>query len=213
MIPATPEGNGFRVNLAALPSGPRLARRFLTLLLEQWGIEGDAADHALLLVSELVTNAALATGRVDGPDEPGPDETVCTIIVRVSVTDLGLRVEVWDNCPDTPVIADFDELSESGRGLFLVATLAEEWGCFPEVVAPGCTAGKTVWFRLKASAPPVLDEADAATASMAENRRTSRAPPPHPSRRSGQRYRSRVRAGRFTCRAASHAPALRAPAS
>jgi anti-sigma regulatory factor (Ser/Thr protein kinase) len=168
MILATPEGLGFRVNLAALPNAPRLARRFLTKLMELWEIEGETADDALLLVSELTTNAALATGRVDGPAEPSPDETVRTIIVRASMTDDGLRVEVWDNSPVTPVVADADEYAESGRGLFLVATLAEEWGCDSEAIAPGGAAGKNVWFRLKATAAAPPDDAASARETAPE---------------------------------------------
>lgn len=158
-VVATPEGLGFRVNLAALPNAPMLARRFLTKLMEYWAIEGETADNALLLVSELTTNAAMATGRVDGPAEPDPDETVRAIIVRASVEDEGLRVEVWDNSPAVPVVANVDELAERGRGLLLVDRLADEWGCDAETVSPGGAPGKNVWFRLKATAPVSPDEA------------------------------------------------------
>jgi anti-sigma regulatory factor (Ser/Thr protein kinase) len=168
MILATPEGTGFRVNLAALPNAPHLARRFLAKVMERWGIEGETADDARLLVSELTTNAVLATGRVDGPVEPSPDETVRTIIVRASMREDGLRVEVWDNSPVAPVVVDAEEYAESGRGLFLVETLADEWGCDTEAVAPGSVAGKNVWFLLKAasSAPP--DDAASASESAPE---------------------------------------------
>jgi hypothetical protein len=51
-----------------------------------------------------------------------------------------LSVE-YDPCPSTPQVLDAG-VSESGRGMFLVAALALRWGCHQD------GAGKTVWFEL-----------------------------------------------------------------
>jgi anti-sigma regulatory factor (Ser/Thr protein kinase) len=150
----TEMGLPFRVNLAALPDAPRLARRFLAKLLGLWGIEGEAADNALLLVSELATNATLATGRGRGYGSPNPNEPPPAIIVRTRVTSESLCVEVWDNNPAPPVVKQVDETSEAGRGLLIVTKIADAWGWEPLVMPPRETPGKVVWFLLKLATPP-----------------------------------------------------------
>ena len=93
------------------------------------GVDDDMLATALLLVSELVTNA-LRHGapplslRIDG-----------TRRLYVGVSDegaalprLGLRDDVW---------------AETGRGLLLVDALAADWGCEEKP-----RRGKTVWFEL-----------------------------------------------------------------
>ncbi len=56
-----------------------------------------------------------------------------------------LRVEVIDegSARNVPVVRD-DMLATDGRGLFLVQSLADEWGYLRD------SDGTTVWFRLAA---------------------------------------------------------------
>ena len=54
----------------------------------------------------------------------------------------GLRVEVGDDNPLAPALAEVGPEAESGRGLRIVAALARRWGTDP------CEAGKTVWFEV-----------------------------------------------------------------
>src|SRR6266700_1925158 len=152
-------GLPFRVNLAALPETPSLARRFLTKLLGLWGIEGETADNALLLVSELTTNATLATTRGRGYGPPSANEPAPTIIVRTRVTSDSLCVEVWDNNPNPPIVTQADETSENGRGLLIVTEIADEWGWEPLVMPPRETPGKVVWILLKLATPPQPQDA------------------------------------------------------
>jgi anti-sigma regulatory factor (Ser/Thr protein kinase) len=152
-------GLPFRVNLAALPDAPGLARRFLAKLLGLWGIVGETADNALLLVSELATNATFATARGRGYGAPRPDEPAPIVIVRTRVTSDSLCVEVWDNNPNPPVVKHVDENSETGRGLLLVTEIADEWGWQPMVMPPRETPGKVVWFLLKLATPPQPQDA------------------------------------------------------
>ncbi|MFF9219586.1 ATP-binding protein [Streptomyces viridosporus] len=94
----------------------------------------DDADTATasLLIAELTANAALH-GRVRGR----------AARLALTLTPTTLRIEVTDargeRPPALPAPAA-DVHGESGRGLLLVASLADAWGCEP--YPPG---GKTVW--------------------------------------------------------------------
>lgn len=118
-----------------LPRSPHAPRRARVLLCEQltaWDVEGDPADTAELLLSELVTNAVRHARAPRGRD----------IGIRIARYDGMLRVEVADAGPAVKlapqVVADEDE---RGRGLAIVAALAERWGCCPR----GHGIGKAVW--------------------------------------------------------------------
>ncbi|MBR7839263.1 ATP-binding protein [Actinospica durhamensis] len=151
------DGRFYRVSLAALPDAPKRARRFLKDQLTRWGLPSgdDTAESALLALSEMVTNAVTATGRDSGPVEPLPYETVATIEVRTAASCNGLTVEVWDNSPEMPVLTDASQDQEHGRGVFIMITLAHEWGCRPEVLPPATMPGKTVWVSFKWALPAV----------------------------------------------------------
>ncbi|MEU5226540.1 ATP-binding protein [Streptomyces toyocaensis] len=89
--------------------GVRDARRFTAAVLARWGIHGEEADAAVLIVSELTTNAV---------QHGGSDLTMTLALVgntlRVDVTDYG--------GPDPrPKAAEADEC---GRGLDIVGCLA-----------------------------------------------------------------------------------------
>jgi len=93
-------------------------------------------DVARLLVSELVTNAVQHT------QSRRPGGTVTVVVIDLAG---GLRVEVIDegSARSVPVVRD-DLCGTDGRGLFLVESLADEWGYQRD------TGGTTVWFRLAA---------------------------------------------------------------
>jgi anti-sigma regulatory factor (Ser/Thr protein kinase) len=148
------DGAAFRVRLDALPDAPKLARSFLGQLLDLWGISGDLADTALVLVSELATNAAKATGRVTGPACPLNGETIPTLVISAGAIWNGLHVEVWDNSPALPEIHELDHESEGGRGLILVEALASRWGCYAAAAQPSRTPGKATWFYLDLTTTP-----------------------------------------------------------
>jgi serine/threonine-protein kinase RsbW len=106
------------------------------------GEDHPAAETAVLLTSEIVTNSVLhsASARAGGTviiavaEIPGePDDG--TGLVRVEVTDAG--------APGLPVMRTVSDADESGHGLHLVDTLATRWGCHRD--ASGTT---TTWFEL-----------------------------------------------------------------
>jgi anti-sigma regulatory factor (Ser/Thr protein kinase) len=91
------------------------------------------ADTAILLASELITNAVLhsLSGHADG-----------TITVTAFALPGGVRVEVADDGgPAVPVPREAADLATEGRGLQLVAALATRWACHRAGV------GTVTWFE------------------------------------------------------------------
>jgi anti-sigma regulatory factor (Ser/Thr protein kinase)/GAF domain-containing protein len=117
------------VVLPADGTSPSAARRYVRGFLGDRGL-WSLADDALLLVTELVTNAVVHAGT--------PSE------LRLRADGGGLRVEVVDRSPGSaPVVrGDADGSREGGRGLFLLDALAQEWG------TSHARDRKSVWFRL-----------------------------------------------------------------
>ena len=117
------------VELDAEPRSAALARHALSHLLSECGVGGETKDFALLVVSELVTNA-IRFGR-----EP--------IEFRAHVTEDVIRVEVFDGENQSRRVVDYpDPWATNGRGLAVVEAVSREWG-----VARG-DGGKTVWATL-----------------------------------------------------------------
>jgi GAF domain-containing protein/anti-sigma regulatory factor (Ser/Thr protein kinase) len=121
------------------PSGrsAAAARRTLERALEGAGLDG-LLDEALLLVTELVTNAVVHAGT--------------EIELRIDTSAGGLRVEVVDRSPGSlPVMQPAPaETREGGRGVFLLDALASEWG------TRHFSGGKSVWFQLGPARPPAV---------------------------------------------------------
>lgn len=103
------------------------ARRFVTSTLRHWGAE-DAVDDAALIASELATNAVGHAGSA----------------FRLAVTrdDGAVRITVEDAAPLPPRPRDAAPTDFNGRGLALIAEVAERWGHQP------VSGGKVVWAEL-----------------------------------------------------------------
>jgi len=107
------------VRLAALPSAVPWARRVLRHMLAEWQLES-MADTAVLLVSELVTNAVQASaGRSAHGELP-----MIGLAIRMTAASLA----VWDPSPLRPVRQDADIARDRGRGLLLIDALADSRG-------------------------------------------------------------------------------------
>lgn len=109
-------------------SSTPIARRFAADVLGGWGVDAETVEWALLLISELVTNAIR---HADGP-----------IQLRMDLSALHLRVAVFDDSHRSPYLRHAEPDETGGRGLQLVEHVATEWG-----VDTGDT-GKWVWFTL-----------------------------------------------------------------
>jgi anti-sigma regulatory factor (Ser/Thr protein kinase) len=125
------------VRLAALPSAVPWARRVLRHMLREWQLES-WSDPALLLVSELVTNAVQASVSGVGPD-PASHQMVS---LTLELTETSLLMKVRDASPGLPVLSEADVTGDRGRGLLLVDFLADAWGHYT------AGQGKVVWCEL-----------------------------------------------------------------
>jgi anti-sigma regulatory factor (Ser/Thr protein kinase) len=118
------------LSLPADPSSVSKARRFVRAALD--GAGGAEFDEgAVLLVSELVTNALLHA-------RTGPE-----VILRLDGDSLWIGVR--DGSPVVPAPKRYRVDAATGRGLQLVERIAARWG----VDSDG--SGKVVWFELDQS--------------------------------------------------------------
>jgi len=135
-LPEIPTGSReFVMRFSSTPRGARLARRLVSHRLDVCGCAYDSpANEALTLVAaELVANA-VRHGRVPGRD----------FEVRLVATAGLVRLEVSDSRAERVPLLSLREPpgdTESGRGLMIVAAVADRWGAVPRSKGPG----KTVW--------------------------------------------------------------------
>jgi anti-sigma regulatory factor (Ser/Thr protein kinase) len=110
-------GEQRRLKLPRNASAPGLARRYVAGLLRGHEVPERARENALLVSSELVSNAYLH-GRGD-------------IELRVGVDDDRLRIEVIDEGRDqAPAVREQPDQQVGGWGLQIVDQLALQWGVF-----------------------------------------------------------------------------------
>lgn len=116
------------------PAEVARARTWARSRLAGSGIQSDepVAETLILLVSELVTNAVVHTGR----------PAVLWLSVVGSAVGATLRLEVADRSDSAPVPRRPDDDATGGRGLALVDGLADRWGWHREGV------GKRIWCEL-----------------------------------------------------------------
>jgi hypothetical protein len=135
-----------RLELACEPSATRDAVVHATDVFRTWGLTGDAAADAALIVDELVTNAVRHASIPAEPSEVAPGRPAapgCCLTLEAHSSHLVICV--YDASDQVPVLRDLSLDAESGRGLQLVAGLSEgNWGC--TVLRPW--PGKLVWARL-----------------------------------------------------------------
>ncbi|AKN69445.1 hypothetical protein QR97_06035 [Streptomyces sp. PBH53] len=142
----------FSVRLSPTPRGARLARLLTEQQLRTWGLP---LERPTQIVAELAANAA-THGRV-----PGRDFQLLLYVVGET-----LRIEVTDTRGDRlPRLTCPAEDGESGRGLVLVAALADRWG-----VAEGRHPRKTVWAEVTLPAPEPGGSCSGATGGLSQER-------------------------------------------
>ncbi|QEU92353.1 ATP-binding protein [Streptomyces kanamyceticus] len=125
-----------------LPRHARSVSKARTLLTEQatsWKLPDDLTETAVLLLSELMTNAYR-----HAKTSPGRE-----IWARCVLTEDHLHISVTDANDTLPTPRRASPEDESGRGLALVTMLADAWDA--ELREGGI--GKTVWFELHLTPP------------------------------------------------------------
>ncbi|MFK3734884.1 ATP-binding protein [Streptomyces sp. NPDC088090] len=111
--------------------GARLARLLTMTELYFWGVPQGITERAEQVVAELAANAVLH-GRVPGRD--------FRLRLALEADGGALRIEVTDARGERLPAVVSPGGGDGGRGLPLVAALADRWGVVPR--PPG---GKTVW--------------------------------------------------------------------
>jgi len=117
-----------------IPGRPEHVREARAFVAKALGDLHRTLDTAVLLTSELVTNAVMhSTSRCAGG----------TVSILIMESSGGLRIEVADEGSElsAPVVRG-DVYASDGHGLFLVQTLADQWGYLRD------DHGTTVWFWL-----------------------------------------------------------------
>jgi anti-sigma regulatory factor (Ser/Thr protein kinase) len=118
----------WEIRLRPTTQAPRAARVFVSRKLDELGYS-KLVDDAVLIIGELVTNSVRET----------PSMPVWVVFREIGAY---LLLEVWDCCPDPPILKDPDFLATEGRGLHIVSALSAGlgWDIF--------AWGKVVWVLL-----------------------------------------------------------------
>jgi anti-sigma regulatory factor (Ser/Thr protein kinase) len=126
-----------RVTLPPDVASVRTGRHFVQQTLDRWHLER-LADVATLLTSEAVTNAVVHAATAVQLDVYTRDE----LVIEVTDEDTTAVLSPVAAAGLESLMEEPDLDAENGRGLMLIATLADRWGIVPTSV------GKTVWFAL-----------------------------------------------------------------
>ncbi|HEV7629084.1 MAG TPA: ATP-binding protein, partial [Streptomyces sp.] len=159
---------------ASLPGdvrAPSAARTFVSRALAGWEMPDASLYDAVLLVSELVTNAVVHAGtavQLECRPERGALVVEVADLHPTRAVETRAAGEPGEPGADGRWIRD----GHQGHGLRLVAALADEWGVSYR------RDGKTVWFRLpwEAKEPPGLTVAPIALPKQADGGRAQAEP-------------------------------------
>jgi anti-sigma regulatory factor (Ser/Thr protein kinase) len=113
----------------------REARRATRSHLQDWHVPAPVVDDALIVVSELVTNAVRHAG----------DESD-TLELELARSGDHLRVALSDGSTASPSPRSASHVAEDGRGMAILAALSDRWGIEPH------NGGKQVWWEVDLSA-------------------------------------------------------------
>lgn len=118
-----------RLRLIPKAGSATVARRYVAATCELWHCE-DVSEDAVAIASELFANVV----------RHAPTDAV----LRMELRRQRLTVSVSDESPGMPVRPRQDSPLTTGRGLRIVAGLADTWGA-----VPNSTGGKLVWACLR----------------------------------------------------------------
>ena len=118
------------------PASCSTARRLVSMALAQASVPGATREAVHTVVGELTANAVV---------HAATDFSVALVIGAGTV-----RVEVFDADTHPPVLVGVDADATSGRGVLIVAAMADEWGW--RTAARRGMRGKVVWARWRTPA-------------------------------------------------------------
>ena len=113
-----------------MPHASREARNAARVVLQDWSVPTSLLEDALLVISELVTNAVRHAG------------TASTLELQLGQTGELLRISLTDESDAEPQVRRLHPHSEDGRGMAILAALSDRWGVEPE------GHGKRVWWEV-----------------------------------------------------------------
>jgi anti-sigma regulatory factor (Ser/Thr protein kinase) len=134
MLTKLPGAGVHAIELGATLEAVRAARLYVANVLTAWAVPDGLIYTAKLLTSELATNAV-----IHGQGSA----------FRLEVRSFGccLGVEVVDDSVNSPILRAPADNTETGRGLLLVAEIADSWGYYFD------GDHKHVWFDLRITDP------------------------------------------------------------
>jgi anti-sigma regulatory factor (Ser/Thr protein kinase) len=118
------------MELTAVPHASREARNAARVVLQGWAVPSPLVDDAILVISELVTNAVRHAG------------TASTLELQLGQTGERLRISLTDDSDREPRLRPLRPAAEDGRGLAILAALSDRWGVEPRL------GGKQVWWEV-----------------------------------------------------------------
>lgn len=129
------------LELRALPTSVRSARRRVRSVLREWGMAA-LTDTVALVVSEIVTNAVRASAGI-ALEQHEAGHARRTPRIRFWLTSEGhnVLIRVWDEDHRHPTWQNAGLDAEAGRGMLLVEALSVRWGCSMQ----DGQGGKIVW--------------------------------------------------------------------
>lgn len=123
------------------PAGVRAARDFAAATLARWGVT-ERCDDIVVVISELLTNAFRHA--VPAPESGAGDPRRWPVRVALLQPGPCVLCAVSDPSDREPAPRQPGWLEETGRGLHVVASLSDAWGCAlaePSPPAPAATGG------------------------------------------------------------------------
>ncbi|MEU3986631.1 ATP-binding protein [Streptomyces sp. NPDC026672] len=137
---AEPPPRSRTFDLPATPASVGTARRGVHDLLIAWDTDEETRDNAVIVTSELVTNAVTHSDS---------ERIVCRLLALADR--IRVEVEDQDRCGTLPTLTRPEPDVQNGRGLLLVEALSTDWGVTDTPQRPG----RVVWAELAtAVAPP-----------------------------------------------------------
>lgn len=125
-----------RFDLLSAPTSARAGRRAVTEVLTSWGLPPYAVDDAVLVVSELVTNAVLHAREQE------------FLALEITYRPGCVRVSLADGSAVRPLARLATAGDEGGRGMPIVDALSDRWGIEDH------HGGKRIWFELDLDRTP-----------------------------------------------------------